>query len=121
MSRPQNLRLSDEFVLRLVLSNPIPDRLIRNLGLVPDDVGSVVRDEFGLRGPTLTPRLLYTLLLVAQGFSDQRIADEVGVSLEGIKTRLKRLLSHYRARNRTELVAKAIRSGDIYAVPRSGV
>lgn len=104
--------ISDAAIRRLVLSRPIPDKLIRDIARLPEHDEPFSRRYSGSR-LTVTPRLRYTLRLVALGWTNRRIADELGATEEGVRDRVKRLLSIYHARNRTELVAKAIRAGDV--------
>lgn len=61
----------------------------------------------------MTDRMFYALLLASHGYTDAGIADELGLTLEAVKTRMKRVLAYYNARNRTDAVAKAIRAGDL--------
>lgn len=61
----------------------------------------------------MSPALRYTLILLGRGLSNRQIADAAGVSYATVQDRVKRLLAQYGARNRTHLVAIAIRKGDI--------
>ena len=97
--------LSDDFIRRLVHSQPIPDRLIANLHRA-----DLVRYPRRYTR-NMTPALWETLKLVAAGYSNQRIADELGVPYETAKDRVKRLLAYFDARDRIEVVVRCYREG----------
>jgi len=102
---------SDEFVLELVFSQPIPERLIVDLATALD-VPRHIRKYAG-REARMTPALWETLKLVAAGYSSPRIANELGVSPSQAKDRVKRLLALFDARDRMELVVRCYREGII--------
>jgi len=55
----------------------------------------------------LTPRELEVLQLMAQGLSNQEIADQLFVSLNTIKTHISNVLSKLEAERRTQAIQKA--------------
>lgn len=59
----------------------------------------------------LTPRELSVLALVAQGLSNQEIADRDCVSVSTVKTHLRNLFGKLEVRRRTQAVDKARRLG----------
>lgn len=59
----------------------------------------------------MTPVLWETLKLVAAGRTNRQIADELGISYETAKDRVKRLLTYFDARNRTEVAGRCYREG----------
>lgn len=69
--------------------------------------GSVRRDDPVYHDITLTKRKV--LVGIANGMSDQEIADEMAVGKETVKTHVKDLLAAYGARNRAHLAALAVR------------
>lgn len=96
------------------MSNPIPDRLIRAIARAPLIPGTVRSYSYlSSADRTVTSRLRYTLILIAAGLTNQEIADAIGISYAAAQDRVKRLLALYDARNRTHLVAIAIRKGDL--------
>jgi DNA-binding CsgD family transcriptional regulator len=54
----------------------------------------------------LTPRQHVILRLVARGATNKEIAANLGISEQGVKAHISRLLERYRAENRVELVAR---------------
>jgi DNA-binding NarL/FixJ family response regulator len=65
----------------------------------------------------LTPRESSVLTLIARGLSNQEIADELGVSLETVRTHVKHVYWKCGARDRAHAVIAAYESG---LVPRPG-
>ncbi len=55
----------------------------------------------------LTPRELDVLALIAEGYSNQEIADRLFVSLNTVKTHISNLLSKLDAERRTQAIQKA--------------
>lgn len=90
----------DERIRRIVFSQPIPDRLIRN-------IGRIERDD------RMTPRRWETLKLLAQGHSTREIAAARGVALDTARKDVATLLRRLEVPNRTALVAKVYREGII--------
>jgi len=88
----------DERIRRIVFSQPIPERLIRNIGRVD-------------RQDRMTPRRWETLKLVAQGLSNREIAAIRGVSYDTVRKDVRALYSRLEVPNRTALVAKVYREG----------
>jgi DNA-binding CsgD family transcriptional regulator len=62
----------------------------------------------------LTPRQTEVISLLSEGLTNKEIAQRLGISEEGVKAHVSRLLMRYRARNRVALVrlARADRNGD---------
>ena len=61
----------------------------------------------------LTQRERQVLRLAAAGFSNHEIAREIGLTLESVKTHVRKALLVLGARSRTQAVAIALRSGEI--------
>lgn len=98
--------LSDEFIRRLVLSKPIPDKLIANLREAPE----LDPYRYSKRGRyrNVTERLQRTLELVCLGYTNREIAEMTFFSEEAVKDHVKRLIAIYHARNRTHLAALVV-------------
>lgn len=105
-------RLNDEAIRRLVRERPIPDRLVAKLAAAPLVDPAMIGRRRSIDA-TLTPALADVLPLVADGLSNKSIAVELGIGIEAVRDRVKRLLRLYDARNRTNLAAIAIRRGDV--------
>jgi DNA-binding NarL/FixJ family response regulator len=58
----------------------------------------------------LTPREIEVLQLIAQGFSNPRIAEKLSVSEETVKTHVRHLLGKLGVASRTEAVAVGFRT-----------
>ncbi|HIW92574.1 MAG TPA: response regulator transcription factor [Candidatus Corynebacterium avicola] len=67
-------------------------------------------DDLGLVDP-LTPREREILVLVARGYSNPEIADQLFVSLPTVKTHVGRILAKTGSRDRVHVVLFAFRSG----------
>ena len=61
--------------------------------------------------PVLTPRMRQVLLLIAAGATRDRVARELGVFPNTVKTHVSRLLRALKARDAAHAVAIAIRMG----------
>jgi DNA-binding NarL/FixJ family response regulator len=59
----------------------------------------------------LTPRELEVAQLVAQGLTNNEIADQLFLSLSTVKTHLANISTRWEARNRVEVAARVWRSG----------
>lgn len=109
MSRSKPLPIvSDELVRLLVMSQPIPEKLIVDLANALEGPRFIDRKYAGHPG-RVTPILWETLKLIAAGYSEPRIARELGVSRAAVNDRTKRLLAIFDARNRMELVVRCYR------------
>jgi two-component system, NarL family, response regulator LiaR len=64
-------------------------------------------DKAAIEKLGLSPRELEVLALIAQGLSNQEIADRLFVSLNTIKTHISNLLSKLGAERRTQAIQKA--------------
>jgi len=78
---------------------------------VPMEVASVVADCAA--DNDLTMRELQVLSQLAGGYGNKRIATNMGVSLETVKSHIKSILAKIEAKDRTEAVAIAMRRGYI--------
>ena len=76
---------------------------------IPDAVKEIYRRRQMM--PELTPRERDVLELVADGMSNDEMAKRLGISYESVKVHMKHLLFKFEAKDRTELVAAAIRGG----------
>ena len=63
----------------------------------------------GEAGPELSPREHEVLKYMADGMSNQQVADELGLNVETVKTHVKRILAKLDADSRTQAVAVALR------------
>ena len=91
---------------------PAPDatkRLIAKYAVPPNGAG---HDYV----PSLTSREAEVLVLIASGLSNQAIAGQLGVSVETVRTHVKRVYQKCGARDRVQAVIAAYESG---LVPRS--
>lgn len=61
--------------------------------------------------PTLTSRELQLLMLVALGYSAKEVANRCGIAFRTVETHLDTMRLKLRARNRTHMVAIAIKLG----------
>ena len=66
--------------------------------------------------PTLTNRELQLLALVALGYSAKEVAQSCGIAFRTVETHLDTMRLKLRARNRTHMVALAIKLG---LIPKS--
>ncbi len=74
-------------------------------------MGKRTAEEASLKGSALTPREHQVLRLMARGYSNQEIADLMGVSLETVRSHVKSILQKLDQPNRTRAVLFALRSG----------
>lgn len=95
-----------------------PERLVEALDQVldrkiylPEDALLTPADPAGDRLPELTVRQMEVLRRVVQGKSNKRVARDLGVSSETVKSHLAAAMRALRASNRTELVYIAARRG----------
>lgn len=104
----------------------------------PDEPNTLlIQDDNGVRRPagheTLTPllsgldwsgrittRRLQMLVLVARGWSNDAIGDELGIGAETVKTHLRYLYRTLGAEKRVDLVVKAFRLGLLAVDPATG-
>jgi len=62
-------------------------------------------------GGTLSPREGEVLALIANGYSNREIAEELGIALNTVKNHLRSILSKLGAKNRAHAAAYAVRHG----------
>ncbi|MGB3331162.1 MAG: LuxR C-terminal-related transcriptional regulator [Thermomicrobiales bacterium] len=67
--------------------------------------------------PPLTRREQEILHLLAEGYSTQRLADELSISPRTITTHIANMMGKYEVSSRTELVARPLRDGAIPGTP----
>jgi DNA-binding NarL/FixJ family response regulator len=60
---------------------------------------------------SLSPRETEVLRLVAEGFSNQRIAEKLGLGLETVKTHMRHIMEKLTVSDRTEAAVKAMKQG----------
>jgi LuxR family transcriptional regulator, quorum-sensing system regulator BjaR1 len=75
--------------------------------------GVIAPSEFPVAPLGLTPRELECLGLVAQGYSDRRIAQKLGVSVATAHEHVQRAMQRLSVTSRSEAVALAISFGAI--------
>jgi DNA-binding NarL/FixJ family response regulator len=71
---------------------------------------SGTRGERQANLPHLSPREEAVLKLLAKGFTYKLIADELGISIDTIRTYLRRIYEKLHVQSRTEAVAKYLRA-----------
>jgi DNA-binding NarL/FixJ family response regulator len=59
----------------------------------------------------LSPRTREVLVMLSWGLCNREIADELGLSIETVKTHIERLYKRLGVATRTDAVAKALRAG----------
>ncbi len=83
-------------------------RLLPGPDPVPDGRGVLTQEQFGL------------LLLVASGLSNAEIADQIGLTVDQVKSRIVKLLKVLGARGREHAIRRAIDLGALTLVPKGG-
>ena len=105
------------YVLRTTPAEAVVEtlRMVASGHLVLDGVVSQALVDVDAETPPETPHLskreLEVLGLLAHGMTNRQIADQIGLSLETIKTHLERIFRRLGAADRTEAVALGFRSG----------
>ncbi len=106
-----------------VLKSADADEMLETIRMVAS--GHVVFDSVAWRAvaerrrgadeppPKLSKREYEVLVLLADGRGNAEIAEELGVSLETVKTHVERLYKRLGVGSRTDAVAKALRAGII--------
>jgi DNA-binding NarL/FixJ family response regulator len=61
--------------------------------------------------PSLSPRETEVLRLVADGYSNQKIAEKLGLGLETVKTHMRHIMEKLTVSDRTEAAVKAMKQG----------
>ena len=80
------------------------------LVLQPEPIGANPGQNLRLRGQ-LTPRERDLLKLLVQGLSNQKISQQMGITLTTVKFHVTHVLSKLQAENRTQAVLLALRHG----------
>ena len=113
---------SDELVkaVREVVSGGMPLHPAVAARLVKDYVRRVQEEEEVAAGGALTPRELEVLQLVAEGHTNQDIADRLGLSRKTVDAHRTNLMRKLGLHDITELVKYAIRRGIITLGPERG-
>jgi DNA-binding NarL/FixJ family response regulator len=75
--------------------------------VVPQKTNSRTKGE----NPSLSPRETEVLRLVADGFSNQKIAEHLGLGLETVKTHMRHIMEKLTVSDRTEAAVKAMKQG----------
>ncbi|HEY6780869.1 MAG TPA: LuxR C-terminal-related transcriptional regulator, partial [Thermoleophilaceae bacterium] len=70
---------------------------------------------------TPTPQQERVLELAAQGFTNQEIGSRLFISESTVRFHVQKLKAKFAARTKTELIAKAIRTGFIAPASEAGV
>jgi DNA-binding NarL/FixJ family response regulator len=81
-----------ELEAQTVLHRPVPQRLMVRL----------LKEE--IVGTNLTPRQREVMVLLTSGFSRQEIADEMGITLETVKSHLKHAYSKLGVRGQIDAI-----------------
>ncbi|HKI80387.1 MAG TPA: helix-turn-helix transcriptional regulator [Pseudodesulfovibrio sp.] len=97
--------------LGLRLTRPRPVVVVREVEVLVPAAAEFVRDEARVEALGLTPRELEILDLIAQGLSNQEIAERLFVSVNTVKTHSSRVFEKLDVRRRTQAVqqGKALR------------
>jgi DNA-binding NarL/FixJ family response regulator len=74
-----------------------------------------------MTGATPTPQQERVLELAAQGFTNQEIGERLFISESTVRFHVQKLKSKFEARTKTELIAKAIRTGFIAPAGEAGM
>jgi two-component system NarL family response regulator len=112
---------ADGYCLKTSPSNVLITAIATVLGgdpwIDPDLAGELYQD-YGLLVPelppapvTLTPRELEILRLIMQGLTNPKIAQELFVSIETVKTHIKHILEKLSATDRTQAAVEAMKRG----------
>ena len=59
----------------------------------------------------LSPRELEVLSLVSEGFSNQKIAEKLGISAETVKSHIRHIMKKLVVSDRTQAAVKALKRG----------
>jgi two-component system, NarL family, response regulator LiaR len=85
-----------------------PANAAGNGGSNPTGTRTRTRERTNTR---LSPREIEVLRLVAQGLSNQKIADQLELGLETVKTHMRHIMEKLTVSDRTEAAVKAMREG----------
>ena len=83
----------------MIMARDVPPKLLRDLAIKRRD--------------RLTDRQRSVLFLMAEGMSNQEIADTLGIGKETVMSHVRIILAVFDARDRTQAVARAIRAGEL--------
>lgn len=108
-SRPAELRVALQGALRggAALSGAVARRVVGAFRRRPDDAG---------KGANLSVRELEVLRFLSRGCSNKEIAEQIQLSVETVRTYLKRIYEKLEVRSRTEAVIRFSGSGQV--IPR---
>ncbi len=86
------------------------DKVMKGKSYFTDDVQMMILQSHGLKEniPDVTPREKEVLLKIAEGLSNQQIADTLFVSVTTIETHRKNLFAKFKVNNPVSLVKQAI-------------
>ncbi|MFD9702624.1 response regulator transcription factor [Lentzea sp. NPDC059081] len=107
----------DAGVRSVVSRSAQPGEILRVIAETCRSRGFVHPDLRAKERPTLTRREYEVLTLIAEGLENQRVADELVVSVETVRTHVKGILRKLSARDRTHAVSLAYRSGLLLGGP----
>lgn len=85
-----------------------PANATGNGGSTPTGTRTRTKERTNTR---LSPREIEVLRLVAQGLSNQKIADQLELGLETVKTHMRHIMEKLTVSDRTEAAVKAMREG----------
>lgn len=92
-----------------VLSRDVVSALVEAVRSEPDEEGVASEPLHDVE--LVTPRELDVVTLLAEGLSNQEIAVRLGLSEATVKTHLGRVMSKWGARDRTQVLIRAVRAG----------
>jgi DNA-binding NarL/FixJ family response regulator len=94
------------------LDSSIARKLVKTLLDTIAILGSETPDRAaGADEDALSPRELEVLSLVAQGLSNQRIAERLGISAETVKSHIRHIMKKLVVNDRTQAAVKALKRG----------
>ena len=96
----------DHFMIEVQIGGPSYRLLVRNL-----------ERTLTSRRPVLSPRKKQVMILYANGYTRQQIADELGIGVETVKTYMQQIQHLLDARNGTHAVALCIVLGLLNSPP----
>ena len=91
-------------------------RVIREVHTGESRIGPDVKASLAQRaaGPTLTPREIQVIELVAQGMRNKEIAAALGISEETVQVHVKNIFAKLKVKDRSAAITAALRRGIIH-------
>jgi DNA-binding NarL/FixJ family response regulator len=106
------------FVLVVLLFGPLPEELGWRGYALGDEDASAPGKLHPVKGPDLlTRREREVAALIGRGYSNRRIAEELGITERTAETHVSRVLRKLGLRSRTQIAAWAIEQGPLQIDP----